>query len=63
MRQPKWEDDEYAKSGRWKCKDSSSGAHYWIVSGNEMKCKYCSQVRQVDYRSVYQIMKQRKNAN
>ena len=38
---------EYIDSGRWKCNKSPSGAHYWIIIHDQMKCKHCNEHRQV----------------
>jgi hypothetical protein len=35
------ENREYIESNRWKCNQSPSGAHYWIIRSQEMTCKYC----------------------
>ena len=43
------EDKEYLESGNWKCSKSPSKAHYWLISDGDMKCKYCSEVRDVDH--------------
>ncbi|MBA7582178.1 hypothetical protein ES708_24098 [subsurface metagenome] len=39
--------DPYLKSGVWKCSKSPTGAHYWIIRGEMMRCKYCGEERQV----------------
>jgi hypothetical protein len=36
------EDKEFITSERWKCDKSPSGAHYWMIHGYEMTCKYCA---------------------
>ena len=33
--------DNYLESGVWKCPDSPTKAHYWIVGATKMQCKYC----------------------
>jgi hypothetical protein len=33
---------EFISSGRWKCEQSPSGAHHWIIISYEMTCKYCN---------------------
>lgn len=39
---------DYVKSKSWKCKQSPSGAHYWIVKEWNMKCKYCNSHKRID---------------
>ena len=36
--------DRYLKGNGFKCVDSPTGAHYWIV-GNQSVCKYCRAVK------------------
>ena len=36
---------KYIESGSWKCSSSPTGAHYWLVISDGMKCKYCSEER------------------
>ncbi|GEM_PF-5141832 len=31
----------YLKGGTWKCDDSPTKAHHWIVGRRETVCKYC----------------------
>jgi hypothetical protein len=38
---------EYIDSGSWRCDKSPSGAHHWIVIGDQMNCKHCNINRQV----------------
>jgi hypothetical protein len=42
------ENREYLESDRWKCKKSPSGAHHWIISGQQMICKYCDSCKQIN---------------
>jgi hypothetical protein len=42
------ENREYIESNRWKCNQSPSGAHHWIISGQRMTCKYCSCDKQLN---------------
>ena len=47
---PKQEDEEYLKSGRWKCGKSPTGSHHWIyplLDGSLEQCKYCPEVREL----------------
>jgi hypothetical protein len=37
--------DEYLRGNSWRCSNSPTGAHYWIV-GNQIVCKYCLMVKQ-----------------
>ena len=45
-------DKEYVDGGTWKCEDSPSGAHHWMIkkakSGKDMKCKHCLKIRHLD---------------
>ena len=34
-------DEEYLKSGTWKCDESPNGAHFWIGDRHKFRCKYC----------------------
>jgi hypothetical protein len=36
---------EYIKSGGWKCPKSPTGAHYWTIRDEWMRCKHCAQKR------------------
>jgi len=36
---------EYLRGNSWRCSNSPTGAHYWIV-GNQIVCKYCLMVKQ-----------------
>ncbi|MDD5704151.1 MAG: hypothetical protein PHU23_19125 [Dehalococcoidales bacterium] len=38
---------EYIDSGSWKCSQSPSGAHHWIIEHNQMTCKHCQNIRQL----------------
>ena len=38
--------DAYIKSGLWRCSESPTGAHYWIIT-DKMRCKYCDEERQL----------------
>jgi hypothetical protein len=38
---------EYIKSGVWQCPQSTTGAHYWIIRDEWMRCKHCGQKRRV----------------
>ena len=38
---------EYIDSGSWKCDKSPGGAHYWIISRDQMTCKHCTENRQI----------------
>jgi hypothetical protein len=38
---------EYLKGTSWKCLNSPSGAHHWMI-GNETICKYCHEVKQLE---------------
>jgi hypothetical protein len=38
--------EEYKKSGVWKCKDSPTGAHHWIISDHIWRCIYCDGIKQ-----------------
>lgn len=44
------DDEEYYKSGRWKCSKSPTGAHHWVELTSSRKvsgmwhCKYCNDV-------------------
>jgi hypothetical protein len=38
---------EYIKSGVWQCPQSPTGAHYWIIRDEWMRCKHCGQKRRV----------------
>ena len=44
----KQEDEIYVKSGKWKCSNSPTGAHHWLIKGREMSCGYCNKVRKLD---------------
>jgi len=48
-------DKEYLESGSWKCSDSPTGAHYWIITriktGKIMICKHCKGVRRLPLES------------
>ncbi len=39
--------DAYIKSGAWKCPKSATGAHYWIITHEMMRCKYCPEERRI----------------
>jgi len=45
-------DKEYLDGGTWKCVDSPTGAHHWIITntkhGKDMKCKYCPEIRHLN---------------
>lgn len=43
-------DQEFMASNRWKCIKSPSGAHYWIIQGYQMTCKFCDFSKAVDTR-------------
>lgn len=36
---------EYLTSELWKCSQSPTGAHYWLIVNQGMTCKYCSEIR------------------
>ncbi len=36
---------EYLKGDSWRCSNSPTGAHYWII-GNQTVCKHCLVVEQ-----------------
>jgi len=40
--------DEYKESGSWKCQESPTGAHHWIIKDKKAKCDYCSEIRKLD---------------
>jgi len=44
---------EYIDPGRWKCEKSPSGAHYWIISQDQVSCKHCAENRQILVPSKY----------
>jgi hypothetical protein len=46
------ENQEFLSSERWKCSQSPSGAHHWIIHSIEMTCKYCKASKPVSPRSV-----------
>jgi hypothetical protein len=47
---------EYIDSGRWKCDESPSGAHHWIIIHDQMTCKHCAENRKVlDYTGSIQL--------
>lgn len=39
--------DDYVQSGRWKCEQSPTGAHYWIGDSRMIKCKYCGKEQKI----------------
>ena len=39
---------EYIESGAWKCSQSPTGSHHWVVKGRKMECKYCKKVRSLE---------------
>jgi len=41
-------DKDYLVSDKWKCEHSPSGAHYWLVDGFIMTCKFCNDTRSVN---------------
>jgi len=39
-------DRKYVESGRWKCKESPTGAHHWVeLESGKFTCKYCLESR------------------
>ena len=40
------EDREFLGSSRWKCEQSPSGAHHWIVHSYNQTCRYCNLTKQ-----------------
>ncbi len=36
---------EYLTNELWKCSQSPTGAHYWLIINQGMTCKYCSEIR------------------
>ena len=40
-------DKQYYDSGRWKCDQSITGAHHWIICYDTQECKYCHETRKV----------------
>ena len=46
--QNEWAYREYIESGRWKCSQSPTGAHYWIGSSILLQCKYCGAERKIN---------------
>ncbi len=38
--------NEYIESDRWKCNESPTKAHHWIISGKGIVCKYCSETKE-----------------
>jgi hypothetical protein len=39
---------EYLKEDSWRCSNSPTGAHYWLIDKGQMVCKYCSEARPVE---------------
>ena len=56
------EDNNYIKSGRWKCKKSKTGAHHWFIIEGIEKCKYCDEERTVS-RSISSTYRGKRSAN
>jgi len=48
-------DKKYLESGSWKCSDSPTGAHHWIIkrikTGKIMICKYCKNLQRLPQES------------
>ena len=39
--------EQYIRGGSWRCKESPTGAHYWIIdTKSKGVCKHCKMVRQ-----------------
>lgn len=38
---------KYLESRIWRCKESPSKAHYWVINNGRMICKYCNESRRV----------------
>ena len=46
MKKSTW--DDYVKKGMWRCpQNPTTGAHHWIITGAEQRCKFCGEVREV----------------
>jgi hypothetical protein len=45
------ENQEFIASERWKCNQSPSGAHHWIIDYLRMTCKYCNSSKPVNTNS------------
>ena len=54
--------ENYLNSDVWKCKKSPTGAHYWIVGADKMRCQYCKKTKPVTYRTIYDEIKERRAA-
>ena len=44
-------DKQYMESGSWRCSDSPTGTHHWIITrvktGEIITCKYCKETRRL----------------
>lgn len=45
--------NDYIKSGRWKCTDSPTGAHFWVERDGKFLCKYCGEERPVPHDNAF----------
>ena len=43
---------QYLAEGQWRCSQSPTEAHYWVVVSQGMTCKYCSESRDLPLKIV-----------
>jgi len=40
------EHKNYVRGKHWKCPDSPTGAHHWLIDDASMRCRWCGIVRE-----------------